>query len=95
MKTTLNGATREIISEYAERQYGTTPDYPWASLPLYFVLRRADNKKWYGVVMNVAKNRLGLSGSEPVDILVAKCNPFMQETLLRQDGFLPAYHMNR
>lgn len=90
-----NGATREDIYEYAEKKYGTIAEYPWGMLPLYSVLRRADNKKWYAIIMNVPRNKLGLYGDERIDILDIKCSPVIREMLLNEKGFLPAYHLNR
>jgi len=94
-KRIKNGVTREDIFAYAKKKYNTTPEYLWMRFPDYAVLRRSDNKKWYAIIMDVPKNKLGLSGSERVDILNIKCNPELKELLSGQVGFLPAYHLNR
>lgn len=86
---------REDVLKFALEQYGTEPDYPWMSLPRYAVLRHLDNQKWYGVVMDVPRRKLGLSGQETVDILNVKCDPVLGGCLRREKGFLPAYHMHR
>lgn len=91
----LCGATRDMVYDYAADNYGTEPEHLWKAFPLYSVFRRADNKKWYAIVMDIQKNKLGLDGDERVDVLSAKCSPATQEALLAQPGFLPAYHMNR
>ena len=44
---------------------------------------------------NVCHNTLGLSGDGTVDILDVKCDPRMLGSLLKTEGYLPAYHMNR
>lgn len=95
MTTIKSGATRADVCEYAEKEYGTLPEYLWQPLPGYCILRRADNKKWYAGIMDVPKNKLGLCGEERVDVLVVRCDPFMRDMLLTRDGFLPAYHLNR
>lgn len=89
------GATRADIFEYVANQYGTQPEYLWASAPDYAVLRRQDNRKWYGIIMDVPRNRLGLDGNEPIDVLDLKCDPFAREILLQQRGFVPGYHLNK
>lgn len=89
------GATRNTVCEYAARTYGTEAECPWASLPLYSVLRRADNKKWYAVIMNLPKSKLGLGGGERIDVIDLKCSPADMAILLGEEGFLPAYHLNR
>ena len=94
-KTNHNGATREDVLAFAAWRFGTTPDYPWLSLPNYAVLRQLGNKKWYALVMDIPKNRLDLAGDGLVDILNIKCDPIMNGSLRKAKGFLPAYHMNR
>ena len=85
---------QEIIN-YAQQHFGTEPEYLWAKYPTYCVLRHLNNHKWYAALMDVPKNKLGLSGNENVDILVAKCGPILLGSLLLNKGFLPAYHMNK
>ncbi|MCH5162854.1 MAG: MmcQ/YjbR family DNA-binding protein [Clostridiales bacterium] len=89
------GALRDDIYEYAGRNYGSSPEHLWTNFPLYSVFRRADNKKWYAIIMNIQRSKLGLDGDEYVDVLDVKCSPADMEELLGKGGFLPAYHMNR
>ena len=86
---------KQDILKYAEDHFGSAPEYLWAKYPTYCVLRHPNNHKWYAVLMDVAKNKLGLSGDENVDILVIKCGPILLGSLLLNKGFLPAYHMNK
>ncbi len=86
---------RKEVLKYAEDKYGTVPESMWAKYPEDVVLRHKDNRKWYALIMSVRKNKLGLSGTEAVDILNIKCDPLMLGSLLMQEGFLPCYHMNK
>ncbi|MCD8153412.1 MAG: MmcQ/YjbR family DNA-binding protein [Clostridiales bacterium] len=86
---------RQQIFDYAKEKYGTTPEYLWARYPSYAVLRHQDNEKWYGIVMDVPKNKLGLQGTDVVDVLDVKCDPVMIDMLRQSPGFLPGYHMNK
>ncbi|MBD7971017.1 MmcQ/YjbR family DNA-binding protein [Paenibacillus gallinarum] len=86
---------REEIFEHVKEKYNTTPDYPWDKLPDYAVLRHDENDKWYGLIMNVEKNKLNLDGDDKVDILDIKCKPEFVGSLQKEEGFLPAYHMNK
>ena len=85
---------RQDVLTFASEQYGTEPEFLWASYPDYAVLRHR-NGKWYGVVMDVPREKLGLSGQGCVDVLNVKCEPDMIGAFRQRDGFLPAYHMNR
>ncbi len=93
--TKHNGATRQDVLDYAANQYGTQPEYLWADVPDYAVLRRTETRKWYGIIMDVPRSRLGLSGEGTVDIFDIKCEPFAHEVLLSQKGFVPCYHLNK
>ncbi len=86
---------RSDILAFAHEHYQTSPDYPWRSLPKYAVLRHSDTKKWYAVIMEISKDRLGLPGHDLIDILNLKCDPVLSGSLRLKPGFLPAYHMQR
>lgn len=86
---------REEILAWAKKIYGTEPEYLWKRFPGYAVLRRSDNRKWYGILMNVPKNRLGLEGNAYVDVLNLKADPLMAGSLLMQEGIFPGYHMQK
>ena len=85
---------REEIYEYVKKQYGTVPEYLWKESPESAVLRHK-NGKWYAVLMQVEKSRLGLEGDPKVDILDVKCDADMVGLLTQTYGFLPGYHMNK
>lgn len=94
MAKTNIGATRESVLNFALKKYGTTPDYPWWDLPDYAVLRRP-NKKWYALIMNISRDKLGLQGKEKIDILNVRADIFERSFLLSIDGVYPAYHMHK
>ncbi len=90
-----NQSYRNDVLQFAEEQYGTKPEYLWMKFPGYAVLRHSDNRKWYGIIMDVQRKKLGLSGDGYVDILDIKCDPVMSGSLMCEKGILPAYHMHK
>ena len=84
---------RDDILKYAAKMYKTQPEYLWARDPNYAVLRRSDNRKWYGIIMDVPRARLGMDGDGIVDILTVKCAPGLYSLLDKRDGILRGYHM--
>lgn len=94
MSEQICGATRKEVFDYVASEYGTQPEHPWMDLPECAVLRHPGGK-WYGVVMYVRGDRLGIGGEDFHDILVFKCPPELHPALLARKGFLPAYHMNK
>ncbi len=85
--------TRQEIFEYCRRQYGTEPDYPWQDWNA--VLRHKENNKWYAVILEVDRKKLGLSEEGVVDVMNVKCDPVLSASLRSQPGYFPAYHMNK
>lgn len=84
---------REALFAWASARYGTEPEYPWNDNNV--VLRHRENNKWYAVVLEVCENKLGRSGERTVDVLNLKCDPNLVGSLRMQEGFYPAYHMNK
>ena len=85
----------EVFS-YIKEAYGVEPDYPWLRYPEFAVFRHQNNRKWFALVMRMERNRLGLSGTEPVGILNLKLEDALAvDFLVTQPGFLPAYHMSK
>ena len=84
---------RTSLFAWIKEQYKTYPDYPWNDNNA--VLRHKENKKWFGVVLEVGRDKLGLPDSEIADVINVKCDPFLIGSLRGQPGFHPAYHMNK
>ena len=72
---------REELEAYILNHYSTEPDYPWADTPRAAVFRHAGNRKWFALVMEVPRSRLGLPGAEPLDIVNFKCDPILISSL--------------
>lgn len=84
---------RQKIFQWVKQQYHTEPDYPWADCNA--VLRHKENSKWYALIMEVSRSKLGLQGDDVVEVLNVKCEPMLIGSLLTKEGFHPAYHMNK
>ena len=50
--------TRQELFTWIRQQYGTEPEYLWHDWNV--VLRHNDNNKWYGVVLEISADKLGL-----------------------------------
>ena len=86
---------KERIERYMEDCCGSVPEHLWARFPNDAVCRHPASGKWYALFMTVPRNRLGLEGEGTVGILDIRCSPLMTGSLLSEQGFLPAYHMNK
>lgn len=86
---------REELESYILNHYSTEADYPWADTPRAAVFRHVGNRKWFALVMEVPRDKLGLPGTEKLDIVNFKCDPILISSLRGEPGVFPAYHMNK
>ena len=87
--------TREQVLQYVSNEYGTVSEHLWLKYPDYEVLRHEGGGKWYGIIMDVPRNKIGLEGDKAIDILVLKGKPEDVVHICDMKGFAPAYHMNK
>ena len=76
--------TREELFQWVKQEYGTEAEYPWKDSNA--VLRRADNDKWYGVILSVAGSKLGLEDDNIIDVINLKSDPMLIGVLLGDAG---------
>ncbi len=83
------------IAKLIKEKYGDSPNFEWEKFPGYATFRNAESKKWYGIIMNIDKSKLGDDFSLEVEIIDIKLEPEEISDLLKKEGFYPAYHMNK
>ncbi len=87
---------KDHVFNYIKKEYGISPEYPWRRDPESAVFRHDDNKKWFALVMEVKREKLGLYGEGYVNAVNLKVNDmFFRDMLISQEGITPAYHMNK
>ena len=87
--------TKQSFLKYCLDTYGTSPDYPFDEDFETAVLRHADNRKWYAIVMRVSRRKFGLYSDEVIDVVNLKLPTEMFGSFSAADGVYPAYHMNK
>ncbi|MBE6685435.1 MAG: MmcQ/YjbR family DNA-binding protein [Ruminococcaceae bacterium] len=75
--------------------YGTAADYPFEDDFETAVLRHADSRKWYAIVMKVSRRKFGSPSDEIIDVVNLKQPTEMFGSFGASDGIHPAYHMNK
>ncbi len=89
------GSLKDRVLQYVKDRFGTEANFPWSDGSQNVVLRHGTNGKWYGIIMEVPRDRLGLEGNGKADVLNLRPGPTMTGSLIGQPGILPAYHMNK
>ena len=87
-------ARNDILSHIKET-YSIGSAHLWMQYPDIEVFRHETNKKWFGIMMSVTKDKVGLEGEGYIDVLNIKGEPERVIFLSQQPGFAPAYHMNK
>ena len=87
--------TKQNFLEYCLNTYGTLPDYPFDENFETPVLRHADNRKLYAIVMHVSRRKFGIDSDESIDVVNLKLPVEMFGSFGKTYGVYPAYHMNK
>jgi len=83
------------LQKYIAETYNIDPDFPWESNPTFAVYRHRSNRKWFALVMDIPRTKLGLHEGGDIDIVNLKCEPALIGSLRLEKGFFPAYHMSK
>lgn len=86
---------RSELEKFISDNYICTSDFPWMQYPSFRVFRHTNNKKWFAVIMDIPKNKIGLPSDDIISVVNLKSDPIMVGSLLRENGFYPAYHMTK
>lgn len=87
--------TVEELKTYVEDRFGVEPEYLWRDYPDAFVFRRTSSRRWFAVVMDVQRQKLGFPGEQTVPVMDVKCGPILSGSYLGKPGVVPAWHMNK
>lgn len=86
------------ITKLIKEKYDESPDFPFTDSKYKHlgVFRYQENKKWYGLVMNVNKSVFGKEYKEEyVDIINVKIDENKRDKIINNKNIFPSYHMNK
>ena len=86
---------RVQLDKYITDTYGITAERLFEKYPGFQVYRHSGTKKWFAMIMDIPRSRLGLKEEAPIDIVNFKCDPLLIGSLRMENGFFAAYHMNK
>lgn len=84
-----------LIMRYVHDKYGDEFEYLWEKTPDNAVFRRKDNQKWYGAVLTVKRDRIGIEGEGTIEVLDLRGKPEEIQQIVNGEKYFPAYHMNK
>ena len=84
------------ITNYIKRKYKINPEFLWDKSSGNGVFRNKNNKKWFGIIISVSKDKLDSKyKQEIIEVINLKLDETMIKELIKMDGFYRAYHMNK
>ena len=86
---------RAELERYIAEIYSTQGENPWAQLPANTVFRHRHSRKWFAIIMDIPREKLGLSGDSIISVVNVKCDPRLIGSFREEPGIFPAYHMNK
>lgn len=86
---------RAALQAYIVEVYKAQAEVLWEKHPNYLVFRHKNNQKWFAAILDVPKEKLGLSQPGMLDILNVKRDPMMAGSFRKEPGIYPGYHMNK
>lgn len=82
------------IAQYIIKNYNSYPEFLWKKLDGSAVFRNKKNNKWFGIIMDINKNKLD-NENKIIEIINVKIREEEKENILKNRGFYEAYHMNK
>ena len=86
---------RTELRTYIEETYGALGEHPFGKDPATCVFRHQSNGKWFAVIMEIPKEKLGLAGGGQIAVVNFKCDPRLIGSFRENKGIYPAYHMSK
>ena len=81
------------INNWIKDTFSNNPEFLWDD-DKNAVYRHDKTKKWYGIIMEINKNKL-TKENKLVEVMNVKLPPELINDLLKKEGFYKAYHMNK
>ena len=86
------------LTRLIKEKYNESPDFPFTDSKYKHlgVFRYQENKKWYGLVMNIDKSVFGKDFKDQyVDVINVKIDESKRNTIINNKNIFPSYHMNK
>jgi len=85
---------KEVI-EYIEKKYGDKLEFLWEKFDDNAIWRNKQNNKWYGVLLIIPENKLGLKSDNKIEVIDLRYQKEKVESIVDNKKVFPGYHMNK
>lgn len=85
---------KEIIN-YVNSKYRDSLEFLWEKFDDNAVWRNKKNNKWYGILLTIKKEKLGIESDEMIEIIDLRYQKDSIDTIIDNEVIYPGYHMNK
>lgn len=83
------------VIKYIKDKYNDDLEYLWEKFSNNAIWRNKKNNKWYGLLVNISKSKIGLESNEIVDIIDLRYQKDDIEKIIDNKTIFKGYHMNK
>lgn len=83
------------VIKYVKEKYSDDLEYLWEKFSNNAVWRNKVNNKWYGALLIVSENKLGLASDKVVEIIDLRYQKDMISDIIDDKKIFKGYHMNK
>ena len=84
----------EII-KYIKEKYNDDLEYLWKKFPNNAIWRNKSNNKWYGALLVISENKLGIESDKIIDIIDLRYQKDKIKEIVDNKKIFRGYHMNK
>lgn len=85
---------KEVI-KYVEQKYYDKLEFLWEKFDDNAIWRNKQNNKWYGILLIIPENKLGLKSDKKVEIIDLRYQKEKIENIVDNKNVFQGYHMNK
>lgn len=93
-ETFQSNQAKEIIC-YVSKKYHDELEYLWEKFDHNAIWRNQKNKKWYGILLTISEEKLGIKSDKEVEIIDLRFQKENIENIIDGKTIFPGYHMNK
>ena len=85
----------KLLIKYIKNKYNDDLEYLWKNFPNDAIWRNKENNKWYGLLMIIEGNKLGIESNKLIEIIDLRYQKEKINEIIDDKNILRGYHMNK
>ena len=83
------------LTDYIKEKYDDQLQYLWKKFPKNAVWKNKINQKWYGILLVITKDKLGIDSNDEIEIIDLRYPKEHIHEIIDNIHIFPGYHMNK